>query len=200
MIRRLLLIVPALLIMSGCAHQIQLNPKMDQFSESANKSEAVVGYYISAADKAKRVTTPGGGGDKVSYVPYKDTESVLYAVLNNKFKDVFPLTSLSDDSFIASNDIKLVFVPTLTTNSKSSSMFTWPPTHFTVTLTVNALDAKGNTVWSKTVQSEGVAEFDEFKADFSLSARRATEAAFLKMAAELEQMNVDEITSLGAAL
>lgn len=200
MIKKLIILIPALLFMSGCAHQIQLNPKMDQFTESANKSDAVVGYYISAADKVKQVKTPGGGGDKVSYVPYKDTESVLYTVLNNKFKDVFPLTTLGDESFIASNDIKLVFVPKLITNSKSSSLFTWPPTSFTVTLTVNALNADGNTVWSKTVESEGVAEFDEFKADFSLAARRATEAAFLKMAAELEKADFDDLVSSGVTL
>jgi len=200
MIKKIMILIPALLFMSGCAHQIQLNPKMDQFTESSSKSEAVVGYYISTADKAKRVKTPGGGGDKVSYVPYKDTESVLYTVLNNKFKDVFPLTTLADDNFVTSNDIKLIFIPKISTNSKSSSMFTWPPTSFSVTLTVNALDATGKTVWSKTVESEGLAEFDEFKADFSLSARRATEAAFLKMAAELEQVNFDELVLSGVTL
>ncbi len=200
MIRKIMVLIPALLLMSGCAHQIQLNPKMDQFAESSSKSAATVGYYISAADKTKRVETPGGGGDKVSYVPYKDTEAVLYTVLNNKFKDVFPLTTLADGDFIANNDIKLIFIPKLNTNSKSSSMFTWPPTSFSVTLTVNATDATGNTVWSKTVESEGVAEFDEFKADFSLSARRATEAAFLKMAAELEQVNFDELVLAGVSL
>lgn len=199
MIKKLAALLPVMVLLAGCAHQIQLNPKMDQFAESANKSDAIVAYYISATDKVKKVKTPGGGGDKVSYVPYRDTESVLYTVLNNKFKDVFQATTLNEQTFITSNNISLMFVPKITTNSSSSSLFSWPPTRFTVTLTLDAQDAAGNVVWSETVESEGAAEFDEFKADFSLSARRATEQAFLKMAAKLESTNFDELVSKGVS-
>ncbi|MFT6269580.1 MAG: hypothetical protein ACJAVV_002406 [Alphaproteobacteria bacterium] len=173
--------------LSGCAHQIQLNPKTDEFVQSSAKSDATVGYHITDIQREMKVTTPGGGGDKVTYTPYKDTETVLFQVLSNKFKDVFLVKSMSDETFIKENEIKLIFVPTITTNSSSSSMFTWAPTKFMVTLDVKAVDASGNTVWEDSVYEEGNAEFNEFKSDFSLSARRATEAAFLKLAEKLEQ-------------
>lgn len=179
-----LVLISALL--GGCAHNINLNPDTSALTQSSNMLDHVVGYHISDADRAKKVTTPGGGGDKVSYVPYKDIETALFTVLSNKFKDVYLVKDLDDQSFIDENEIRLLFVPTITTNSSSSSMFTWPPTQFTVNLEVKAVNADGETVWETAIKTEGEAEFDEFKADFSLSARRATQAAFIKLAGELE--------------
>jgi len=173
-------------LISGCAHQIQMNPNTDSFSESENKINKVVGYHISEQDRKKLVKTPGGGGDDITYTPYKDTESVLFTVLSNKFKDVYLVKSLEDETFIKHNEIKLIFIPKITTHSSSSSAFTWPPTKFTIDLTVKALDAKGDVFWEKQVSKTGEAEYDEFKSDFSLSARRATEQAFLQLANEIE--------------
>lgn len=174
------------LLTSGCAHQIQINPKMESFTESEKRVDKVVGYHISDEDRKKLVKTPGGGGDDVTYTPYKDTESVLFTVLSNKFKDVYLVKSLDDSVFIKQNGITLIFIPEITTQSSSPSPFTWPPTKFTIDLTVKALDAKGDTVWQKQVSETGEAEFDEFKSDFSLSARRATEKAFQQLANEIE--------------
>ena len=184
------LAIVASIFLSGCAHQIELNPKTDAFVESSNKSDAVVGYHISDELRNKKVTSPGGGGDKVTYTPYKDTETVLYQVLSNKFKDVYLVKSLDDKTFVADNGIQFIFVPTLSTESSSSSFLTWPPTTFIVTIDAKAVDAEGNTVWDKQVVGTGLAEFDEFKSDFSLSARRATESAFLALAGAIDNADV----------
>jgi hypothetical protein len=173
-------------LLSGCAHQIQLNPNTDAFKVSEKKIDKVVGYHISDKNRNMIVKTPGGGGDDLTYTPYKDTESVLFTVLSNKFKDVYLVKSLEDDTFIKQNEITLIFFPEITTQSSSSSPFTWPPTKFTIDLTVKALDVNGDIVWKKKVSKTGEAEFDEFKSDFSLSARRATEQAFLQLANEIE--------------
>ena len=173
-------------LLSGCAHQIQINPNTATFEQSKQKADYVVGYHISDADRSKLVKTPGGGGDDVTYTPYKDTESVLYTVLANKFKDVYLVKSLEDNSFIKDNEIKFVFIPEIKTDSSSSSPFTWPPTRFTVDLKVKAIDSNGAVVWTKQIVKTGEAEFNEFKSDFSLSARRATEQAFLQLAKEIE--------------
>ena len=191
----LALTVLATAVMSGCAHQIQLNPDMSALAESKNKINQAVGYHISEEDRSKKVTTPGGGGDKVSYVPYKDTETALYTVLSNKFSDVYLVKSMQDETFIKENEIKLIFIPDIITNSSSDSLFTWPPTKFMVELEVKAVDHAGNIVWEKLVSTEGHAEFDEFKSDFSLSARRATEKAFMKLAQELETMEPQTATA-----
>ena len=173
-------------MLTGCAHQIQLNPELSNLPESTNKIDKNVGYVLNDTLRMKEVTTPGGGGDKVTYTPYKDTETALYTVLANKFNKVFMMNSASDTATIESNNISYVFIPEIVTNSSSSSMLTWPPTKFMVNLSCKAIDAEGNQIWEKTVSTEGEAEFDEFKSDFSLSARRATKAAFEKMAQELD--------------
>jgi hypothetical protein len=182
-----LLIVITMTVLSGCAHQIQMNPNTDSFVSSEKIINAVVGYHISDEDRKKIVTTDGGGGDDVSYSPYKDTESILFTVLSNKFKDVYLVKNLDDNSFIKENEIKLIFIPEIITQSSSSSSFTWPPTKFVIDLTVKALNSSGNIVWEKKIKKTGEAEYDEFKTDFSLSARRAVEQAFLQLAKDIEQ-------------
>ena len=162
-------------------------PNTDAFVESEKRINKAVGYHISAQDRQHIVKTPGGGGDKVTYTPYKDTESILFTVLSNKFKDVYLVKSLEDASFIKDNEIKLIFIPKIITNSSSESAFTWPPTKFIVDLTVKAVNAKGDVVWEKQVKKTGEAEYDEFKGDFSLSARRATEQAFIQLANDIEK-------------
>jgi len=173
-------------ILSGCSHQIQLNPEMKELTSSDLKINKSVGYFIAKGDIEKSVTTPGGGGDSVTYQPYKDTETVLYTVLLNKFSDVYKMDSLEDNQFIKANNIQYVFIPKLVTNSSSESAFTWPPTNFTISLSCQAIENGKDIVWEKTINVEGKAEFDEFKNDFSLAARRAAEKAFVTLAEELE--------------
>ena len=79
-------------------------------------------------------------------------------------------------------------MPEIETNSSSDSLMTWPATDFSIKLTCKAIDANGELVWEKTVESAGHAEFDEFKSDFSLSARRASEQAINLLVEELNNI------------
>lgn len=180
--RRLLLCT----FLTGCSHNIQLNPETASFEASKQQNPAKVAYFISKEDTKKSVTTPGGGGDSVTYFPYKDTETILYTVLANKFSDVYKINALDDKKFISDNEIQYIFIPQLETNSSSESALTWPPTNFTISFICKAIDNEGNTVWNKKIDAEGVAEFDEFKEDFSLAARRATKKAFVTLSEELD--------------
>jgi hypothetical protein len=173
-------VVAAVLLGAGCAHQINITPPLNTLdARDVVRIDKTVGYYVSPADRRKEVETPGGGGDKVKYLPYQESEPALRRVLDNVFAKVVSVPSLDDKPFLASNKVAYVFVPTITTDSASDSMFTWPPTRFTLTLDCRALDAAGATVWQTTVRGQGSAEFDEFKHDFSLAARRAGKEAFL---------------------
>lgn len=172
---------------TGCAHQIQLTPNLDDLRGTTvdNKIEKNVGYYISAVDKATEVISPGGGGDDVKYYPYKDTEAALNTLLSKVFSRVYSVPSLDDSAFVEEKGISYIFTSSIKTDSSSSSAFTWPPTDFTFELTCTATDVGGKEVWVKTVSAAGNAEYDEFKSDFSLSARRASEEAYEQMLAEL---------------
>jgi hypothetical protein len=186
---KLCLTIIALVFFSGCAHNIKLTPDLAKLRsvESNSKIEKNVAYYISAEDKVKVVTTPGGGGDKVTYKPYADSESALNTVLSKVFSRVYSINSMENKSYINEKEISFIFVPTIITNSSSSSAFTWPPTDFTISLSCKAIDSEGETIWDKTLESKGNAEFSEFKSDFSLAARRASETVFVKLLEELSK-------------
>lgn len=169
--------------LTGCAHNITISPDIAKIERSTNAQpiNKSVGYYIPVASRDLSVTTPGGGGDKVSYKPYKDIETAFYKMLSGVFKSVTVLNTPSDADAISKNGLSYVFIPTLTTNSSSSSPFTWPPTQFNMELTCDISDNTGKQVATKSVTGEGKAEFAEFKSEFGLSGKRATEDALQKM-------------------
>ncbi len=184
-----LLVVPALLV--GCAHQIQITPDVAQLkAQEVVPIERNVGYFISTADRELLVTTPGGGGDKVSYYPYKELEPALFKVLSNVFRRAYPVSSPTDAAALAAKDIAYVFVPVIQTDSSSESAFTWPPTKFKVELACRALDRDGKTIWEQRVVGEGAATFDEFKSDFPLAARRASLKAMSELQKQLSASTV----------
>ncbi len=183
------LVIIALVLFSGCAHNIQLTPDLSKLrnAESNSTIDKNIAYYISAEDKIKEVTTPGGGGDKVTYKPYADSESALNTVLLRMFSKVYSMKFLEDEKYIKEKNINYIFIPKITTDSSSSSILSWPPTEFTISLSCKVVNVEGKTIWEKTLQSKGNAEFSEFKSDFSLAARRASESVFINLLEELEK-------------
>lgn len=180
------LAVLSLYALAGCGHSINITPPMNTLNkEGVVKIDKNVGYYISSENMNKEVTTPGGGGDKVKYFPYKESEPALKTVLGNIFNQVVIVPAPNDAKFIADNKIAYIFTPEFTTDSSSPSPFTWPPTKFSMKINCNAADGSGKLLWQTVVEGEGQAEFDEFKHDFSLAARRASQKAFMKLQEEI---------------
>ena len=174
----------AVAVMSGCAHVISLSPDMNKISPDAGTQpiDANVAYYIPDDVLNKDVTTPGGGGDKVKYKPYKDLEAAFYKMLTNVFMHVTKTTTPTPP---AADNVKYVIKPEITTTSSSPSAFTWPPTKFTTDLTCVVTDGSGKPVTQVTVSGDGASEFSEFKSNLSLTAQRSTEATLLKMQSAL---------------
>jgi hypothetical protein len=179
------LVLTLALATAGCAHMINLTPPLNTLEvDGIAKIGKTAGYYIAPALAAKVVTTPGGGGDKVSYAPYADAEPALRSVLERVFGTAVAVAP-TDPQALAAKHVAYVFIPTITTESSSSSAFTWPPTHFEVTIDCTAQSADGATVWQGTAKGAGDAVFAEFKHDFSLAGRRAMKAAFLDLQSQL---------------
>ena len=176
-----------LAVLFGCAHPINIAPDVSRITRDQVKPIDVnVGYYIAAEDLAKEVETPGGGGDKVKYFPYKELEPALFKVMSNVFRRAYSMTSPTDAAAIQANDITFVFVPKIETNSSSDSAFTWPPTSFQVNLACKALDRNGKVIWEKQVSGQGKAVYSEFKSDFSLAEKRASEQAIADFQREID--------------
>ncbi len=146
-----------------------------------------VGYHISATSQTLEVTTPGGGGDKVRYFPYRDIDAGLYKALGTVFREVTKIKNPEDIAEVRASGIQLLITPEVTTNSSSESAFTWPPTSFTVVLNCQVKDSQGKTLDTVRVEGSGKAEFAEFKTNFSLAAVRASEDALKKLALALRQ-------------
>jgi hypothetical protein len=185
-------------ILAGCAHQIVIAPDVTQLdAREVRPIERNVGYVITPTDREKVVTTPGGGGDKLTYAPYKELEPALFKVLSNVFRRAYPLASSSDAETIKAKDITFVFLSEILTDSSSESAFTWPPTKFKVELACRVLDRTGKVVWEKRVVGQGEATFDEFKTDMPLAARRASLKALAELQRELN--SATELRTPGVA-
>jgi len=174
-------ILISLLSMAGCAHTIVISPDLSKIERDRGTQpiQKNVGYYI-LGDREKEVVTPGGGGDKVSYKPYKDIEPGFHKMLSNVFRNVYALKS-DKDVEISGKDLSYIISLEVTTNSSSPSLLTWPPTIFDVTLNCNIEDETGKALTSLTATGDGRAEFSEFMSDHALAGKRASQDALIKM-------------------
>lgn len=170
-------------VLGGCAHPISLTPEVASLAGTgpSPRIDRPVVLVITEAQLAQEVISPGGGGDKVSYKPYKDLQTGLYVALGEVFTRV-SLASSPTDPRIGNDPATVIVTPTISTTSFSPSLFTWPPTIFTVTLEMGfRAPGKPDALASVRVQGEGRAEFDEFKSNFSLSAQRASQDALARL-------------------
>jgi hypothetical protein len=174
-------------LLAACAHPINLEPTQLPERDEAKLVAKKVGYVLKDTDRAKEVTTPGGGGDKVSYYPYRDMEKAIRASLRAVYQDVSSLKSPNDAAAIKEAGVAYIFLPEISTASSSSSPFTWPPTQFTVNVICTVTDPQGAVLAKVASTGAGAAEFSEFKSDFSLSARRAVAEAVEKLAQEVRK-------------
>ncbi len=183
--KRLLLLLTALvsvLALGGCAHPITLGPNVSSLAGTGVvKIDKRVGLVITEEAKKREFITPGGGGDKVSYQPYRDLESGLYFTLSESFAGVARLTGPADPK-VAAEKLNYLITPDIRTTSFSDSVLTWPPTLFTVELVCTVVSDSGAPVTTLRVVGDGRASWDEFKGDFSLAAKRASEDALKKLA------------------
>jgi hypothetical protein len=186
---KFLLVAAACGILLGCAHPINMKPDLAKLQDNGVKPiDKKVGYYISEANLALEVTTPGGGGDKVRYFPYRDIEPGIYKALSSVFGSVSKIKNPKDAEELRNSNIALLISPEVSTTSSSPSPFTWPPTLFTVTLVSAITGEQGQTLRKISVTGNGKAEFDEFKSNFSLAAVRAADDALAKLVKALSEV------------
>jgi len=183
------LLLAAFLGLSGCAHPIAISPNLGELPHTANGPpiQKKVGYYISDADRAKMVKSPGGGGDFVEYPLYANLEPGLYRALSNVFANVSVIKDKNDIRALTDSGVSLVFTPVITTTSSSRNIAFWPPTDFSVTIVCTATDVNGKQIWETSVT--GVNDLTSVSTvihDFGVTGRNASEAALRKLQKALE--------------
>jgi len=185
---RIFSIIFFIMFLSGCTHPIIITPELQSLKKpQGDYIQATAGYYITSYDRERQVISPGGGGDKISYYPYKELEPALQKVLYSLFQDVKKLDLSPTPEYLKANGITFAFLPEITTDSNSDSLFTWPPTSFTVNLSCKAFSQDGKLIWERKYSGVGTATFSEFKAEFGLAATRASQKVFSKMLNDLSQ-------------
>lgn len=167
--------------LAACSHPITITPSATPDAEYAS-SDKKVAYVLTDVQRNQKVTTPGGGGDKVDYYPYRDLEKGIRDALRSVYKKVVVIDSVNYEK-TSENNFDLVYVPDIKTQSSSSSIITWPPTDFKISLNCTISNPEGKHLTNISVTSEGQAEFSEFLSDFGLSGRRAAN----QMSEELRQ-------------
>lgn len=172
-------------LLAACAHPINIEPGTAPTRDAGALISRKVAYVMTDADRAKQVTTEGGGGDKISYFPYRDLEKSIREALRSVYQDVIVLRSVNDAKSDTDASTLLVFAPEISTTSSSPSMLTWPPTRFSVEYVCTVTDAKGDILARIRAVGTGAAEWDEFKGDFALAAKRASTEATKALAAEI---------------
>lgn len=183
---RFVLTAAAVAVLAGCAHPIVIAPDIAAIKTSATPViDKKAGYFISAENRELEVTTPGGGGDKIRYFPYRDLETGLYKVLSGTFTSVTRLGKAPTAEILNAEGLAFAITPKITTQSNSDSIVTWPPTSFTVELECRTLAESGSEIATTRVVGFGNATFDEFKSDFALAAKRASTDALNKLSTEL---------------
>ena len=124
----------------------------------------------------------------------KESEPILKAILSNLFFNVYPVSSLNDAKFINSKNISYIFIPEIETDSSSRSIWIWPPSDFTVTLSCKAIDPSGEMTWKTTVNSEAHLGLPAVHKDFSLAGKVAITQAFSKLRDEIHRKFYDQNT------
>jgi len=163
----------AVAVLAGCAHPINIGTDVAPPRTEANLIQKKVAYTMTDAQRATQAITPGGGGDRISYYPYRDLEKSIRDALRAVYQDVVVIPSATDAAVVQASGAALVFTPEIKTDSGSPSPFTWPPTYFTTDVSCVVTSPAGAEITRVKASGRGEAEFSEFKGEFGLSAKRA---------------------------
>src|SRR5258708_37463034 len=96
---RSIAVTGAIASLAGCAHDITISGGPAALTATSTTAAATstaqtppinktVGLVITDELRAKEVVSPGGGGDKVAYKPYRDLELPIYVELSQVFSNV----------------------------------------------------------------------------------------------------------------
>jgi hypothetical protein len=177
----------ATLTLGACAHSISIEPGslLPTGRPTSNRS---VAYVISAADLAREAFDRAPGGDSVNYFPYRDIESGLRQMLQALYAKVVVLRDTGDVAVIQRDDVSLIFMPTLSTQTTRFSPLTWVPTNFSLLISYRVQDVSGREVYHNTAHGDGRAYYTEVidTRESGLAGRRAAREALAKMREQIE--------------
>lgn len=183
------LAIVGVMFLGACAHPITITPRTEHLPYTRGTVEQSVAYVISHKDLERQMITSGGGGDQLSYYPYRDLESGLFQVLSSVYSRVTLVRSATDSDAIRKNKVSMIFLLDISTSSSSDSILFWPPTDFSVSIKYSVRDVAGKVLHEGSVLGQGHASSSEFLGEMSLvslAAKRAGEDALRRFAQQVQ--------------
>lgn len=174
-----------IILFYSCSHTITISPNLSSIKNDSKIIDKKVAFYIPLSERDKEVRESSGTGDTIVYFPYRDLESSIHKVLFEVFKNVERLESFPSGTLVKERGYSYVFLPEITTKSQNDSILFWPPTQFTIKLTVNVINEESKIIWSKEFEQVGHATREEWQHNFGAAGAKASEALMRNFLKEL---------------
>ncbi len=142
-----------------------------------------VAYVMSAGDSGRQVYAPGTSGDVASRQLEQSGLDALRAV----YTDVVVVPSAKDSAGIQAAGISYVFTPQIKADFSAPSPFAKPLTVFNTEVVCIVTNPAGSELTRVKANGAGKAEFDEFRYDPGLAARRASSDLSAKLSDEIRK-------------
>lgn len=172
--------VSAVTTLAGCANPTPAGTAAQSQGQLIQKK---VAYVMSAGDSGRQVYAPGTSGDVASRQLEQSGLDALRAV----YTDVVVVPSAKDTAGIQAAGISYVFTPQIKADFSAPSPFAKPLTVFNTEVVCIVTNPAGSELTRVKANGAGKAEFDEFRYDPGLAARRASSDLSAKLSDEIRR-------------
>lgn len=156
--------------LAGCASSASTGASSAGTQTQGPLIQKKVAYVMSAGDSGRQVYAPGTSGDIAS----RQLEQSGLDALRSVYADVVVVPSAKDTAGIQAAGISYVFTPQIKADFSAPSPFSKPLTVFNTEVVCIVTNPVGSEVTRVKANGAGKAEFDEFRYDPNLAARRAS--------------------------
>ena len=175
--------VAAVVTLAGCASPASTGTNATGAQAQGQLIQKKVAYVMSAGDSGRQVYAPGTSGDVASRQLEQSGLDALRAV----YSDVVVVPSAKDSAGIQAAGISYVFTPQIKADFSAPSPFAKPLTVFNTEVVCIVTNPAGSELTRVKANGAGKAEFDEFRYDPGLAARRASSDLSAKLSDEIRK-------------
>jgi hypothetical protein len=175
--------VAAVATLAGCASPASTGTNATGAQAQGQLIQKKVAYVMSAGDSGRQVYAPGTSGDVASRQLEQSGLDALRAV----YTDVVVVPSAKDTAGIQAAGISYVFTPQIKADFSAPSPFAKPLTVFNTEVVCIVTNPAGSELTRVKANGAGKAEFDEFRYDPGLAARRASSDLSAKLSDEIRK-------------
>lgn len=175
--------VAAVAALAGCASPASTGTNASGAPTQGPLIQKKVAYVMSAGDSGRQVYAPGTSGDVASRQLEQSGLDALRAV----YTDVVVVPSAKDSAGIQAAGISYVFTPQIKADFSAPSPFAKPLTVFNTEVVCIVTNPAGSELTRVKANGAGKAEFDEFRYDPGLAARRASSDLSAKLSDEIRK-------------